>query len=174
MLAKLTSRTPVNYTPPATVPDTVPWAIPYVPGATIPNLAHLPQGVYTLAGQSSGSATVQITVDPAENVITKVQVSYVNYSDDGVTKLNGQESTANTSLQLLTQYILWTSSLTQTGYSASSVIGNGTLTYFVNRKTTSPGGLNVVLSLVNPIFEATGTLSSLVNGVLYTQPGNGD
>jgi hypothetical protein len=96
----------------------------------------------------------------------------LNYSDDGVTKLNGQETVSATFPDLLDVDVLWASNLTQTGYNASSVSGGGTF-FVVNKKTTSAGGFNLLINLGNPIFTATGSLTSLVNHVLYTQPGNG-
>jgi hypothetical protein len=175
MLAKLTSRTPYNYTPPAPVADRVPWATPYVPGEVWPAAVLLPTGVYKLAGQTSGSATVQIIQNATQTGYDKVQVTYTNYSDDGVLKLNGQETVVNLAPNFYTQHLLWSSNLTQTGYNAGNIVGNGTKGMFVvNKKTTSPGGMNLTISLINNLFNATGTLSSLVDGVLYTQPGNND
>lgn len=173
MLAKLTSRTPYNYTPPAPVSDTVPWATPYVPGSALPTLHIIPSGVYTLPGQATGSATVQITDNAYQTGYSKVLATYRNYSDDGVMTLNGQESVANNSPNFYTLNIRWNSNLTQTGYSASSVVGSGKKpVFFVNKKTTSAGGFNLDISLIDNIFEATGKLTSLVDRVLYTQPKN--
>lgn len=177
MLAKLVSRRPYHYTPPAPVSDSVPWGTPYVPGSALPAHASLPAGAYTLAGQVSGSATIQLTDNAAQNALSEVSVNYRNFSDDGVTFLNGQESTTATYPNLLTVDVLWNSNLVQTGFNAGSVFSNSPQKqgfFVLNKKTTSPGGFDFSENLETNIFEATGTLDSLVGGVLYTQPGNGE
>ncbi len=171
MLAKLTSRTPYNYTPPAPQPDTVPWGTPYVPGVAMPPHAQLPAGRYSLAGQKTGYAVVQIKDNAAGTAIQQVNVVYHNYSNDGVTTLNGSESATAFFPSFSQTIVHWVSNITQSGYNID--LSNGKSVFVVNKKITSPGGFNLSIDVITNIFEATGKLSSRVDGVLYTQPANG-
>jgi hypothetical protein len=54
----------------------------------------------------------------------------------------------------------WSSDLEQTGCTAAT-------------KTTSPDGFHLRIDLLETVFEATGTLTTTVDGRTYTQPANG-
>ena len=41
-------------------------------------------------------------------------------------------------------------------------------------KLTSPGGLTLSPAVLENIFDAVGTMTTTIDGVTYTQPGNGD
>ncbi|RDW68659.1 hypothetical protein BP5796_09316 [Coleophoma crateriformis] len=153
MLANLTSRSPIETAAPAEHSDVIPWGLAYVPGSTLPNMTTpLPAGNYTLSGNSSGYADV--------NVIStaSVAVTYHNYSDDGLNFIEGSESvTGSNSLTLYTLH--WESNLTSTGANSST-------------KVTSPGGADISIDLDAELFEANGTLTTTVDGVVFNQPQN--
>jgi hypothetical protein len=44
----------------------------------------------------------------------------------------------------------------------------------VGTKVTGPGGFTLSPLILENIFQATGTLTTTIDGVVYTQPGNGD
>jgi hypothetical protein len=176
MLAKLTSRQPYNYVPPAPVSDAVPWGTPYVAGGALPTRFALPSGTYTLLSPRGGSATVQITNTAGQ--VSQVSVSYNNFIDWGIdwqgmpfnfALLNGQESVAGSSPNPVTTQVLWNSSIQQQALTIGTPqpLQN-------NSKLTSTNGFDLTINLLTNLFDATGTLDSTVNGVLYTQPGNGD
>jgi hypothetical protein len=171
MLARLTTRNPINYKQPAVVSDVVPWGTPFAAGQALPTRFFIPQGTYTLAGERGGTAVIQITENPASTGIAQVQATYQNYSDDGSSFLNGQESVASSTPDALTIQVLWKSSITQLieGGHPTVPITNNVLNY----KSTSDEGFNLTINLLNTIFDATGTLQSFVDGVLYAQPANG-
>jgi hypothetical protein len=89
-----------------------------------------------------------------------VAVSYRNYSDDGKTFLNGKESVTRTNLSLTKHRLDWYSDLAQTGAVQAE-------------KKTSPDGFHLTIDLFETYFDATGTLTTTVNGRTYTQPANG-
>jgi hypothetical protein len=158
MLAELTSRKPKYFTPIQPVSDRIPWGTPYVPGAfpTAPN--SLPSGNYTLYGQKSGYAKVQLAND-AQGVLSTVGLTYFNYSDDGRNYLSGSEQTTASSLTATMQKVDWYSNLTSTG----EVEGT---------KITGPGGFHLAIDFLVNEFMANGTLTTTINGVSYEQPLN--
>ncbi|GIC84239.1 TolB family protein [Aspergillus udagawae] len=162
MLARLTSRQP---TAPATVyraPDKIPWATPFPPGATIPARYQVPAGNYTLFGKTTGLAHVRLTAYPGLGGLKAVDVNYTNYSDDGQHFIHGYESvtlTLSTSNPWLNK-LDWYSGLTQTGAVNAS-------------KLTGPGGFHLSIDALTNILEANGTLTTTIDGVIYTQPANG-
>jgi hypothetical protein len=163
----------------APVGDTVPWAQPYDPGKPPSSTAFdrpiVPAGTYTLEGKVRGSAQVTITNSTnSSGVVTgvaSVAVTYTNYSDDGDHIINGSESVQNVvgrPGQTPTQSIIdWTSNLIETGTVSGTKVttGDPSNTFF-------PNGFELSIDLLTNDFVATGTLTTTINGVTYTQPAN--
>ncbi|WP_259334134.1 TolB family protein [Streptomyces umbrinus] len=164
MIAHLTSRKPQKPKPVAPISDTVPWGLPYEVGSTLPARPHPPQGTYTLDGRKSGSAEVTITENSTRTAVTAVAVSYHDYSDDGVLAINGTESMALQNPTPTRSKVDWNSDLVQTE------IGTGR-THAT--KKTSPDGFHLDITVGVNNFQATGTLTTTVDGHTYTQPANG-
>ncbi|KAF7557428.1 hypothetical protein G7Z17_g691 [Cylindrodendrum hubeiense] len=163
MVANLTSRSPQPPPVVAPIPDVIPWAQLYEPGQEIPTSASIPAGNFTLAGTERGFAEVFLIQDDVTSEIVTVSVNYTNYSDDGLSFLNGYESVtavpkpsgSSSSLSVL----LWSSDIVQTG------AVNGI-------KKTSPDGFLLSIDVQTNIFNATGTLTTTIDGVSYYQPAN--
>lgn len=160
MVADLVSRQPKEHPPVDLLPDTIPWAIPYELGSAMPVAPRPPRGNFTLEGLETGSADVMIVEDDSRTSITTVRVTYREFSNDGLLFLNGNEQVTyrveGNSLPILE----WHSNLTQHGET------NGT-------KMTSPGGFFLTVDMFHNVFEANGTLTTTLDGVVYTQPQNG-
>lgn len=159
MIAHFTSRKPIPARKVAPISDVVPWGTPYVAGSPIPTRSFPPTGTYTLRGKSSGSAKVQITDNATNTGVMTVAVRYTDYSDDGAYILNGTESVTGATPDPLTTKIDWMSDLVQTGYEKGT-------------KLTSPGGFHLTINIQTNIFEATGTLTTTIDGRAYKQPAN--
>lgn len=161
MIARLSTRKPVAYKPPVPFADIVPWGTPYEPGRAAPHFFRIPEGTYVLRGQASGVAKVVITDSPDHRSVKSVAVDYSNYSDDGESVINGAESVSGGYTKLTTATLDWRSNLTQTGKV------NG-------KKVTSPDGFRLSIDVMRNIFDATGALTTTINGRTYTQPANGN
>lgn len=159
LVADLVERQPLEPDAPVPCPDVIPWATPYIPGNAPPVPSFVLPGNYTLHGEDSGHASVQIIEDPVTSLIVSVAVTYHDYSDDGVNILTGSEAVTNVQTDGL-PYIAWHSSLTSLGESNAT-------------KVTGPGGFNLTVDIFNNIFQASGTLTTTVDGVTYVQPQNG-
>jgi hypothetical protein len=153
MLATLTSRKPLPVKPVAPVSDIIPWGTPYVPGSSPPTAVAIPAGNYTLAGKVSGYAQVSFLTN-------SVAVTYYNYSDNNINFIFGSEQVAATYPSATLTHIDWYSELYGAGISNSS-------------KITGPGGFRFEIDLEENKFYANGTLTTTVDGVVYTQPANG-
>ncbi len=160
MIVHFTSRKPIKAHQVAPISDDVPWGTPYVAGSPIPIRTVLPTGKYTLHGKASGSAAVQITDSASRTFVAKVAVRYSNYSDDGAYILNGTESVTGAFPSPLVSKLDWNSDLVQSGYASGT-------------KKTSPGGFHLTINIQSTIFEATGSLTTTINGHTYKQPANG-
>ena len=161
MLARFTSRKPVSVKPPAPISDTVPWGTPYVPGSPTPARPLIPEGNYILRGAVSGTAKVTITHTPNHSAILTVAVTYENYSDERGVTFNGTERVTQNRPAPTTSALDWHSDIVQTGK--------------VNaRKVTSPDGFKLTIDVIKNKFQATGTLTTTVDGQTYRQPGNGN
>jgi hypothetical protein len=174
MLAELTSRTPLSRPPVAPVSDAVPWGTPFTPGSgactvgatqTCPQPVRTlaPAGTWTLPGKVFGSATVNIAYDAATNplFVSHVDATYTNYSDDGIHVINGSESVdrdpASTASVSST---VWHEHLTLSGCQTGTKV------------TSEPDGFRLTISIFTNKFNATGTLTTTIDGVTYTQPAN--
>jgi len=169
MIARLTSRKPQPIAKHAMKPisDTVPWGVKYVTGEQPPLRWYPPPGTYTLKGKKSGSAQVVFEwANANEHVPTSISVSYDDYSDDGVRVLNGTEKVGRQTVSTYVSHIDWESDLHQT------VTEPGKKPLAVT-KVTSPDGFHLTISLLDNLFDATGTLTTTVGDQTYTQPANG-
>jgi hypothetical protein len=162
MVAHGTTREPTKPVTVFKVPAAIPWATPFPPGATIPEQYRLPAGNYTLKGQISGIAGVAIVANPTTGGYQTIFVEYDNYSDDGKHIINGYEcvTTNPDPSNPWMNRLNWLSDLQQTG------VVNAT-------KKTGPGGFQLSIDAVTNIFEANGTLTTTIDGVVYRQPANG-
>ncbi|MER6810266.1 hypothetical protein ABT299_13405 [Spirillospora sp. NPDC000708] len=160
MIARLTSRQPLRPRHTAPISDTVPWGTPYTPGSPAPNRPYPPQGIYTLRGKASGSAKITITENPARTAVSAVAASYSRYSDDGIHIINGTESVAATDSSPTINTLDWFSDLVETGLVHAT-------------KKTSASGFHLTIDVLTNIFQATGTLTTTVDGHTYRQPANG-
>jgi hypothetical protein len=156
MVATLTDRRPQHRPPLAPVPDAVPWGTPYQPGDPQPVRSHVPAGVYTLAGQKGGTATVVVTETPDHSFMTSVSAVYDNFTDDGRNVVNGTESVTDLvgNLGAVTFHSALTLSGEHTGY-----------------RITSPGGFTV--SIVGTVAAKTayaGYMVTMLDGQLYQPP----
>lgn len=161
MLAKLKSRRPAAPKKVYEVPDFLPWAIPFTPGSSPPSPLVIPPGNYTLSGKASGSANVRFF---GELRIDRVVVNYINFSDDNDHILNGYEdvTVSITPPKVWEHRLVWYSNIVQT--KAGVVTGT---------KTTSPEGFHLKIDAMTNIFEANGTLTTILGGSRYEQPQNG-
>jgi hypothetical protein len=161
MIARLTSRTPTASPVVAPISDVVPWGTPFDPAAPGLVRAHLPAGTYTLRGKVFGTARFTVTENAARSAVASVSASYTNYSDDGVHVINGTESAAGSTSALTLLTVDWHSNLTLTGCETG------------NKVTSEPGGFHLEIDLAEPVFQATGTLTTTIDGHVYRQPANG-
>ncbi|KAI1871561.1 uncharacterized protein JN550_004555 [Neoarthrinium moseri] len=165
MLATLTSRTPLatNGSLTEEAPDIIPWATAYVPGETVPAITgnYPPEGTYTLKGAVSGSAEVEIVENMDKTGVKSVAVTYHEFSDDGVNFLRGTENVTASSPTLTLNKLEWFSDLERVGPTS-----RGT-------KVTSPEGFHLEIDALTNIFNANGTMTTTIDGVVYKQPLNG-
>lgn len=165
MLATLTSRAPIstNGSLPAEAPDVIPWATPYVPGETVPAITsnYPPEGSYTLQGAVNGSAEVVITENADRTGVQSVAVTYHDFSDDGVNFLRGTENVTGSVPSATLNQVDWFSDLERVGPTSRST------------KITSPDGFHLEIDALTNLFEANGTLTTTIDGVVYVQPLNG-
>jgi len=158
MIARFPLR-PSQAIPPAPIPDNLAasWGIPYTGQALpVPSLT-ISSGTYTIKGEH-GYATVVITDDSAGTTIDKIQATFHDYVQNGRNVINGTESVDAG----VPGSITWNDDLTSWGAQDGS-------------KVTSPGGFTLSLTdeLYYNEFEATGTMTTTINGTTYTQPANG-
>jgi hypothetical protein len=157
MIARLTSRKPISMPPPQRAKDEIPWGIPYTAGDPLPKRNHIPAGTYKLKGQVSGEAAVVITETADRTAINKVEVTYTNYSRDGLNIVNGTESASSAPYT-------WHADLRLTGRHKG------------RRKTNEPSGFVVTPPPANnPSARATiaGTLTTTLDGRTYSSPSTG-
>ncbi len=159
-VATLTKRVPKLVPPPPPIPDIIPWGTLYEPGSSQPAGKPLPEGTFTLKGAVSGSATVVLMYRPGTTSINFVGVSYHNFTDDGLHFISGNENVTLSGSGMVL-HLDWYSEMYQSGAVTAT-------------KLTGPDGFHITIDELAPIFEANGTLVTTVDGVAWTQPGNGD
>ena len=161
MMARFPNRKPVSTKQPGPVSEVVPWGTSYLPGSVTPTRARISEGTYTLNGARSGRAKVIIQDAPDHSAIASVSVVYENYSDSPGNIINGTESVSQSHPKPTTAALIWHSNLVQTGRVSAT-------------KVTSPDGFNLTIDILTNIFQASGTLTTTVNGKTFRQPGNGN
>lgn len=158
-IATFTSRKPSRRAPVQEHSDTIPWGTPYIPGSATPIIPRIDSGIYSLQGKASGSAKVNLTWGIGPTVGT-VSVVYRNYSDDGQSFLNGDESVTARVTDFVNYSIDWYSDICQSG----AVTGT---------KETTPGGYHVNISVTDNILSSTGALITTLDGVEWRSPLSG-
>jgi len=161
LVARFTSRKPLTVKVLAPVPDDVPWATPYIPGSPIPRFSLIPEGTYTLPGRISGSASVTIKQTDNHRGIKTVSVVYKDYSDFRGNIINGTEDVTQLPSKPTTFSLDWHSNLVQSGKISGT-------------KITSPDGFKASIDVFTNVLQATGTLTTTVDGKTFVQPGNGN
>jgi len=161
LIVRFTSRKPLSIPQTKPISDSVPWGTAYVPGTPTPTRPLIPEGTYSLPGSISGSATATIVQTSDHKAIRTVTVKYDNYSDQKGCILNGTESVSETRTTPTTTSLDWHSDIIQTG----KVQGT---------KRTGPDGFKLTIDVIKNIFQATGTLTTTINGQTFVQPGNDD
>ncbi|KAI9162776.1 saponin hydrolase precursor [Paramyrothecium foliicola] len=163
MIAHLRSRQPKPPAPIFEIPNQIPWATPFPPGASPPSPKPLQPGNYTLQGKISGAAGVSLIAGSSGPYgIGSVSVTYKDYSDEEGYVLNGFEEVTVTIIppDFWNNFVDWKSDIVQSG------VVNAT-------KKTSNGGFHLQIDALTNVFNATGTLTTTIDGVVYKQPLNG-
>jgi hypothetical protein len=160
MIAHLTSRTPIKPRPVLPIPDMILWAVPYVAGDPDPARQHIREGSYTLKATASGYASVNLLENTAKTHLQTVTVDYHDFSDDGHTFLHGTQSVTEEIERMTLDKLEWHSNLTWTGEYEGSQI-------------TSPNEFRLSIDVMKNEFQANGTLKTVVDGIEYGQPRNG-
>ena len=167
MLANLTSRKPAEPAQVFNPPDVIPWATKYEAGMKLPEIKiGPPPGNYTLRGRVAGVASVSFS--PGDGAVAglgltgTVSVIYDGYEDVEGYVLDGSEevSVSVSEDNPWNNRIDWYSDLVQTG----KVEGT---------KLTSDDGFHLEIDVMVNIFNANGTLTTTLDGTVYTQPENG-
>ena len=115
-----------------------------------------------MRGTVLGTATVTIDTTTNPNRVSHVDVSYSNYSDDGIHVINGTESAdRDPSSTADAQSLTWHSNLSLSGCQTGTKV------------TSEPGGFHLTISVFANKFDATGTLTTTIDDQTYTQPANG-
>jgi hypothetical protein len=159
MIAHLSSRKPKQQESIVLASDVVPWGVPYVPGSPNPTLLSPKAGIYTLMGKISGSALVDLAANSHGTSVDTVAVAYQNYSNDGIHFINGSEEVSISFPSPTLFHVDWYSNLTGTGKTLSS-------------KRTGKEGFHLDIDVLRNIFVANGTLTTIVDGIVYKQPLN--
>jgi hypothetical protein len=160
MIAHLTSRKPIEPRPVLPMSDVIPWAVPYVPGQPDPARQYIREGNYTLKGTVSGYASISLQENASKTHLHTVTVSYHAYSEDGRSVLHGTQSVAEDIERMTLDKLVWHSNLTWTGEYEGS-------------QCTSPDEFRLSIDVMKNEFQANGTLKTVVGGVEYLQPENG-
>lgn len=92
MMAELTDRRPQVHQGPTSFRSEIPWAVRYEPGLPLPTRPSVRPGAYTLKGRMSGAARVVLAESADGRSIAQIDVTYTNFSDDGVNVIDGTES----------------------------------------------------------------------------------
>ncbi|MEV6341086.1 hypothetical protein AB0M12_40990 [Nocardia vinacea] len=159
MIARFDGLRPTSPPTVASAPD-VAWGLPYHPGDTPPAFPHLPGGTYTLDGEKGGQAKVVITEDSSKALISKIDVTYTDFHNDPYATINGTESVERgTDAQI--SAITWHENLKVSGKHQGTKV------------TSEPGGFTLSPAVLENNFQATGTMTTTIDGTTYTQPANG-
>ncbi|KAM0715463.1 hypothetical protein Q7P37_008961 [Cladosporium fusiforme] len=166
MVAHLTSRRPIPARKVEPIPDIIPWATPYQPGSPAPARIYPREGHYKLAGAHSGHASVSLTENASKTRLRTVEVTFhEGFSDDGRCSLTGSQRVTQDTEHITLNKLEWHSNLTRDCGGASSS-GSGS-------QVTSHGGFWLSIDVLENGFWANGSLTTILEGVEYRQPGNG-
>lgn len=160
MLARLTHRKPVAVSPVFRIPDRIPWATPFEPNLSLPQIPSLEPGSCTLRGKISGHAQVELA--RSSKSIDAVAVKYADFADVEGYVLNGWEN-VTWRVQLPNFWdnrLDWYSVIEQTGRVNAT-------------KKTNKDGFHLQIDAMTNIFAAHGTLSTTIDGMVYRQPADG-
>ncbi|KAK4493911.1 hypothetical protein PRZ48_015096 [Zasmidium cellare] len=162
MIAHLVERSPLPARNVMPMPDVIPWAVPYVPGETVPAPAYLnlKSGNYTLKGEVSGSASIEIIENDSKTAIQMIKVGFDNFSDDGLATLSGTQNITRNVEGFTINTLDWYSNLTREGI-------------WPSRQFTSPAGFHMSIYVLTNLFEANGTLVTIAEGLTFRQPQDG-
>ncbi|GAP83945.2 putative saponin hydrolase precursor [Rosellinia necatrix] len=160
LVAHFTERQPKAVQPVASMVENISWGTPYEPGLLLNSRPFPPGGTYTLDGLASGSAEVVFTETANGAALTSVAVTYRNFSDDGLTFLNGYENVTSHNPSVTLNVLDWYSDLVQSGETEAT-------------KKTSDDGFHITIDVQLNNFDANGTLTTTINGTEYKQPANG-
>jgi hypothetical protein len=161
MIADLVTRKPLDAKPAAAVAEVGSWATPYVAGSPAPARYLMPEGSFTLRGKNRGTATASFTRNAAGTALASVSVQYTDFANDCRT-FNGSESVVNRSPSIFAHVIDWSSDITMSGCETGMKI------------TRTAGGEpgTMTMSANANVFQATGTLTTTIDGKVYEQPAN--
>ncbi|KAL4907030.1 hypothetical protein BDW74DRAFT_167052 [Aspergillus multicolor] len=106
-------------------------------------------GNYTYKGRSCGSASMSIFPGQVSTIPSRVRVDFHDLSDDGETILHGYENISTSALAT------W---LFKTDWASDIITGHERF--------------NITMNVQENFFNATRTLSTVVDGVVYRQPLN--
>jgi hypothetical protein len=172
MIARFPTLQPSVPSPPAPVSDTVPWGIPFTLGQTpLPTQTPaLPPGTFTLQGNIRGSASVVVT-DNTSGLITSIAVTYHDFTNLPGYVINGTESVENNGTNNpFAEMVTWFENLTLSGRH----IGSKVTTPCASLTPTCSNGFTLGFqTLILNNFQASGTITTTIDGNTYTQPANG-
>ena len=160
MLALLTDREPQAIAGPSPVPTIGSWAQRYADFRPSPVRPTLPSGTYTLRGKVDGTATVTV-LNPTGKRVKEISVSYDNYADD-CRVFNGSERAVEEAEISPFQY-------EDTLYSNITMSGCETGTKITRDSNGTEGG-GTTMSAIGNVFQATGSLTTTIDGEEFTQP----
>jgi hypothetical protein len=156
MIAHLTSRKPLSMKPIVPVSDAIPWGVAYRPGEKAAGREPLKAGKYIMKGWVSGSAEVEIRRGENDTEITFIGAQYNHFSMDGGHFIDGTESVERSGSGRNAP-IVWHSDLKASG------LQNGT------KVTSEPSGF----TLGGFGRPSEGTLTTIIDGKVYTAPATG-
>lgn len=160
MLARLVERSPLPVRKISKMSDRIPWAAPYVVGEDEPSPSYTLAGNYTLNGEASGYASIDIVKDQAKTSIQTIKVRFENFSDDGLSTLHGTQNISRKVESYTINTVDWYSDLRREGQWSS-------------RQSTSFEGFHMSIDVLSNIFTANGTLTTVAEGLTFKQPQDG-
>jgi len=163
LIADLVSRGPKNIKGPRDVRQVGSWAQPLATNPSTPLRPIVPEGSYSLAGKVSGTVTIEVTHRDNGVQIQSVSVVYEDFSND-CRVFNGFEIVAvGAPVGQFQNETDWNSDITMSGCETGTKI---------TRDENGDQG-TMSLSAGGNIFEATGTLTTTIDGEVFDQPANG-
>ena len=134
--------------------------MPYLAENTDPPRQYIGEGNYTLEGKASGYASIVLLENTSKTQLRTVIVDYHAYSEDGRGFLHGTQSVTEDIERMTLDRLDWISNLTWTWE-------------FQGSQITSPEGFRLSIDVMKNGFQDNGTLKTMVGGVEYEKPKNG-